>query len=68
MTFEAAHYPVSECLLAVPNPSYQVLATYLILVCAGGTLLSVVVSFLFNFGYLLVGMIAFSIDNNPLVI
>ena len=35
----------------------QVLATYLILLCAGGTLVSVVVSFLFNFGYLLVGII-----------
>lgn len=32
-----------------------ILATFLLLVCAGGTLTSVVVSFIFNFGYLLVG-------------
>ena len=38
----------------------QVLATYLILLCAGGTLISVIVSFLFNFGYLLVGLLALS--------
>ena len=47
---------------------YAIAGTYLILIAAGGTLLSVIISFIFNFGYLLVGMIAFSIDNNPLVI
>jgi len=41
----------------VVHSLYAVLATYLILVCAGGTLISVVVSFLFNFGYLLVGYV-----------
>ena len=34
---------------------YAVLATYLLLAVAGGTLTSVVISFIFNFGYLLVG-------------
>jgi lysophospholipid acyltransferase 5 len=34
---------------------YAIIATYVILVCAGGTLTSVLVSFIFNFGYLLVG-------------
>ena len=47
---------------------YQVLATYLILVCAGGTLTSVIVSFLFNFGYLLVGMTSFRINSNLLFV
>jgi len=42
----------------VVHSLYAVLATYLILLCAGGTLVSVVVSFLFNFGYLLVGITA----------
>jgi len=41
----------------VVHSLYAVLATYLILLCAGGTLVSVVVSFLFNFGYLLVGYV-----------
>ena len=34
---------------------YAIAGTYLILVGAGGTLLSVIISFIFNFGYLLVG-------------
>jgi len=41
----------------VVHSLYAVLATYLILLCAGGTLISVIVSFLFNFGYLLVGYV-----------
>lgn len=39
----------------VVHSLYAVLATYIILLCAGGTLTSVVISFVFNFGYLLVG-------------
>jgi len=39
----------------VKHSLYAVFTTYLILVVAGGTLTSVVVSFVFNFGYLLVG-------------
>jgi lysophospholipid acyltransferase 5 len=34
---------------------YAVLATYLVLLCAAGTLTSVIVSFVFNLGYLLIG-------------
>ena len=34
---------------------YAIAGTYLILIAAGGTLLSVIISFIFNFGYLLVG-------------
>jgi len=39
----------------VKHSLYAIFATYLILVAAGGTYTSVVVSFVFNFGYLLVG-------------
>jgi len=39
----------------VKHSLYAILATYFILVAAGGTFTSVVVSFVFNFGYLLVG-------------
>ena len=34
---------------------YAIAGTYLILIAAGGTLVSVIISFIFNFGYLLVG-------------
>jgi len=34
---------------------YAILTTFLILTAAGGTLTSVIISFIFNFGYLLVG-------------
>lgn len=39
----------------VKHSLYAILATYLILLAAGGTLTSVIISFIFNFGYLLVG-------------
>jgi len=39
----------------VKHSLYAILTTYLILAVAGGTFTSVVVSFIFNFGYLLVG-------------
>jgi len=39
----------------VKHSLYAIMTTYLILVAAGGTFTSVVVSFVFNFGYLLVG-------------
>jgi len=39
----------------VVHSLYAVLGTYLILTAAGGTLTSVIVSFVFNLGYLLVG-------------
>jgi len=41
----------------VAHSFYAVFATYLILLCAGGTLTSVILSFIFNFGYLLVGYV-----------
>jgi len=41
----------------VVHSLYAILGTYLIVLCAGGTLLSVILSFIFNFGYLLVGYI-----------
>lgn len=41
----------------VAHSFYAVFGTYLILLCAGGTLTSVILSFVFNFGYLLVGYV-----------
>lgn len=41
----------------VAHSLYAILGTYLIVLCAGGTLLSVILSFAFNFLYLLVGYI-----------
>jgi len=39
----------------VVHSIYAVLATYMILFCAGGSLASVVISFVFNMGYLTIG-------------
>jgi len=50
----AAHWVIGE---DVAHSLYAIFATYLIILCAGGTLTSVIVSFIFNFGYLLVGYV-----------
>ena len=39
----------------VKHSLYAILTTFIILLAAGGTLTSVIISFIFNFGYLLVG-------------
>ena len=48
----AAWYVIGE---DVKHSMFVVATTYIILVTAGGTLISVIISFVFNFGYLLLG-------------